>query len=271
MDFTALTPALTPRGEQLTGQQADQAITALDDDENWDTAGIDEIDSDEAHGVATAAFRTPFGLLVAVREFTHTVEQHQAAKKLIAAYRDESNIDIEDVPLERLVGVGDDAKTVAVYGRYEDEESATLDARRLLLRSVIDADAQLQAVGWDANAVILARGANYFLVYRTHPDGQITVEYEEKALDAYVRYASVVEELASEMSDELRGMHREVVSAWLRKESAYALTEQARLTLSFALRSFGLAPTMSTAELARGLYTDRGNLSRAIAKAAKAR
>jgi hypothetical protein len=133
-----------------------------------------------------------------------------------------------------------------------------------VLRSVIELDAQSQAAGWHTDVVVLARGAGYFLIFRT--------EHAEHVLDAYAWYAETVEKLATKINSPRSKMQLPArvpeISAWLRRESARALAEQARVTLQGPLHVFSMSPTMSTAELARGLHTDRGNLSRLLSKAA---
>ncbi|MFI0805558.1 hypothetical protein SAMN04489729_6989 [Amycolatopsis lurida] len=270
MDFTTLLPTLRPRGEQLDSDA--ELAKLMEQDERWDDEGVEEIESYEAGGLATAAFRAPSGLVVGVREFRHTEEQKKRGDELVEKYRAEG---IELVmPLANIVGQGDDAETVAVYGGYDTEDSAVQDARRILLESVIDRDVFSQAAGWNTEVVVLARGVDAFTIFRTHVDERVDVTMVENVLWAYAQYAEAVDALATDLTSHKRirdfpPMTPKIIDAWLRRESAQALAGQARVSLDGALRAFSYQPSMSVADLARSLHTDRGNLSRLISKAAK--
>ncbi|MEV6648939.1 hypothetical protein [Amycolatopsis sp. NPDC051371] len=270
MDFTTLVPAMEPRGERL--DSGAELVKLLEDDERWDAEGVDEIDSYEAGGVATGAFRTSLGLAVGVREFRHTEEQKKEADELVEKYRADG-IELT-LPLANIVGPGEDVETVSVYGGYNTEAAAVQDARRILLGSVIDRDVFSQAAGWDTEVVVLARGVDAFTIFRTHADDRVEMTVVEDVLWAYAQYAEAVDALATDLAShdrmrEVPPMTPKIIDAWLRRESAQALAGQARVSLEGALRIFSRQPSMSVAELARSLHTDRGNLSRMISKAAK--
>ncbi len=270
MNFKSLLPALEPRGERLDDESG--LVTLMGQDERWDEEGVEEVDSYEAGGLATGAFRTASGLVVGVREFRHTEEQKKRADELVEKYRGEG-IELT-MPLANIVGQGDDAETVAVYSGYDTEDSAVQDARRILLRAVIGRDVFSQAAGWNTEVVVLAHGADAFTIFRTHPDGKVDATQVENVLWAYAQYAEAVDALATDLTSHKRirefpAMTPKIIDAWLRRESAQALAGQARVSLDGALRAFGYQPSMSVADLARSLHTDRGNLSRLISKAAK--
>ncbi|MFD2422396.1 hypothetical protein [Amycolatopsis pigmentata] len=270
MDFTTLLPALEPRGEWLDSEA--ELVKLMEQDERWEDEGVDEVDSYEASGVATGAFRTPSGLVVGVRKFRHTEEQKKRGDELVEKYRTEG-IELK-APLANIVGPGEDTETVAIYGGYDSEDAAVQDARRIMLRSVINRDVFSQAVGWNAEVVVLARGVDAFTIFRTHPGYRVDATVVEDVLLAYAQYAEAVDALANDLTlyDRMRefpAMTPKIIDAWLRRESAQALAGQARVSLEGALRAFSYQPSMSVADLARSLHTDRGNLSRLISKAAK--
>ncbi|HVV08150.1 hypothetical protein [Amycolatopsis sp.] len=186
-DFAALASVLEPRGHQLTGDAARRVSRLFDRDDDWEAEGIEEVESYEANGLATGAVRTSAGLLVIVRHFTHTARQLRTAAGL------QPDGGHDELPVENLVGVGEIARTIAVYDGYPDEDSAVQDARRLLLRAVVAAEAQLASSGRHGIGAVLARGADYFLIFRTHPDGTVDVELAEQALDAYAWYTASLE------------------------------------------------------------------------------
>jgi len=270
MDLTPLLPTIRPRGRELPLEERDKAAEVIDQID-FDQ---DELESWEAQGVAVGAFRTRLGLLVGEKTFTHSREQLEEAERLRRRYK-EDGIDLPS-DVEKIVGVGKLATVARVYDGYADDEDAVQDACRALLYRVVEDRSFSRASGWRDDVVLLISSANYFLVCRTHTDGRIDIEPEEHVLDAYACYASELDELAQELTSIDRYEQDQplppgtdnLVSAWLRKEGADALLNQSRYNLTAAMRIFRLNESISTADLARSLHTDRGNLSKQLAKAA---
>lgn len=270
MDDPTLAPIVEPTGQLLIGDDLTRALVLFEDDDQRDAVGVEEIESYEANGIATAAFRSPLGLIVGVRRFTHTAQQIAEAESLRAKYQEDGIVLAN--PVANIVGPGELVTTVALYRDYPAEEAAVQDARRLLLRSVLVSNAQRQATGWRTNIVVLARGFEYYNIFRTHADGTIDIEYAENPLNAYAYYQSAVEKLVNDLVnmkwEDSPLQQTDLVTAWLRREAADALLAQARSTLSGRLFLFGLQDeSVSISELARSLHTDRANLSRMITKA----
>jgi hypothetical protein len=180
--------------------------------------------------------------------------------------------------------VDGEVRTTAVHGGYAQATEACQDGRRRLLGLLLGSAALRRVVGWEADVVLLGRGYDYYLL-RTRRDGSIDLSYGEQLLDAYARYAKLVSDLAEELVP-LDDPHRlgpvhpllpPTVRAWLYREAAEAIGDQARVILRAGLK--GLVTTgelarraqqpgrSSVAKLADRLHTDPAKLKRAIAAA----
>jgi hypothetical protein len=232
-------------------------------------------------------FRIGGELVVATAEFFPAPHaEEQATQKLanlnqIARRHDLGSFTADDLDPWEVDG---EVRTTAVHGGYTQAAEACQDGRRRLLGLLLGSVALRRVAGWETDAVLLGRGYDYYLL-RTHRDGSIELSYGEQPLDAYGRYAKLVSDLAEELVP-LDDPHRlgtvhpllpPTVRAWLYREAAEAIGDQARVTLRAGLK--GLVTTgelgrraqqpgrSSVAKLADRLHTDPAKLKRAIAAA----
>lgn len=170
----------------------------------------------------------------------------------------------------------DQALTVtAAYGPYGTEKTAEQDANRLLLDAVLG-DRELRAVtGWIHDTVLLCRGTNWYTI-RTYRTGRVKVMQNEAPLHAYACFEETARALAHSLEHDLelpgvtadRFMERGLAMAFVQREAANAMLEQARQSLKARMwashKAASADPRMklNLTQLAKNLYTDRGNLSR---------
>ncbi|WP_155387711.1 hypothetical protein [Catellatospora paridis] len=171
----------------------------------------------------------------------------------------------------------EDHEIIGVYGHYADEEQAIQDARRMLLAHAIGSDELRAGTGWDLDCVLLVYGMHWYTI-RTHRSGIIDVRVNEDTLLASETYGTTVFELAEEFRDS-RSLNitdvaapivAKVVEAWLRREAATAMLDQARLSLRVRMEGLDRIqqhpdiPEVNLSDLARKLHTDRPNLYRLL-------
>jgi hypothetical protein len=232
-------------------------------------------------------FRIGGELVVATAEFFPAPHaEEQATQKLanlnqIARRHDLGSFTADDLDPWEVDG---EVRTTAVHGGYTQAAEACQDGRRRLLGLLLGSVALRRVAGWETDAVLLGRGYDYYLL-RTHRDGTIDLSYGEQPLDAYARYAKLVSDLAEELvppddPHRLGPVHPllpPTVRAWLHREAAEAIGDQARVSLRVGLK--GLVTTgelgrrtqqpgkSSVVKLAGRLHTDPAKLKRAIAAA----
>ena len=182
-----------------------------------------------------------------------------------------------------------------VYRVDGDDDAVADEVARLYLRDSLQNGADSQFAGWRGRIVAIIPeevGPKESKVVRTTADGRIEICHRYNVLESYGLFAQWLTELALELDEyggvasELAheggggGLVEKIVAAWLQREAASVQLAQARHSLKFALggharvqrmleQSVDDRPQVSTAELARSLYTDRANLSRAMAAASK--
>lgn len=201
--------------------------------------------------------------------------------------------------LSRNITVGDDYEVVptgvnSVY-RFDtaDEGEMSKDAQRLFIAQSIENGAARNFAGWRERIVVMIPeevGAKETNIFRTTADGRIEATHTYNVMTAYGTYAGWVHDLAEEFigSDEMleAGIKAPdttpfgpfasgIVQAWLERNMAEAVLEQARTSLKMGLGAFDMMATLtpsegaSIAELARSLHTDRANLTKVIKSAQK--
>jgi hypothetical protein len=296
VDFPILRSLAQLAGTPLEGENLTRVAALLDRDDTRptpDPTGDQEPDADlelESYRVdatAVGVFRIAGELFVATAEFfpaPHADEQ--ATQKLgdlnqLAGQHGLDPYTADDLDPWEVDG---EVRTTTVHGGYAQATEACQDGRRRLLGLLLGSAALRRVAGWEADVVLLGRGYDYYLL-RTHRDGSIDLSYGEQPLDAYARYAKLVSELAEELVP-LDDPHRlgtvhpllpPTARAWLYREAAEAIGDQARVTLRAGLK--GLVTTgelarraqqpgrNSVVKLADRLHTDPAKLKRAIAAA----
>lgn len=157
----------------------------------------------------------------------------------------------------------------------DDDEELADDIRRLFLSHSLRTGGATLFAGWRQTVVALVpdEGASEWKIFRSHPIDTIPIHWTRAVtvLDAYGTYAQWVNDLAMSAGyshgDTRLGI---IIQAWLLREAADAQLEQARHALKLGLARHARRlkkkdpSTLSIAELARSLYTDRANLSRVI-------
>jgi hypothetical protein len=296
MDFPMLCGLAQLAGIPLEGEDFARVAALLDRDDTRPapdpTAAQDsnadlELESYRIEATAVGVFRIAGELVVATRElFPAPHADEQATQKLgdlnqLAGQHGQDPFTVDDLDPWEVDG---EVRTTAVHGGYAQPAQACQDGRRRLLGLLLGSAALRRVAGWEADVVLLGRGYDYYLL-RTHRDGSIELSYGEQPLDAYGRYAKLVSDLAEELVP-LDDPHRlgtvhpllpPTVRAWLYREAAEAIGDQARVTLRAGLK--GLVTTgelgrraqqpgrSSVAKLADRLHTDPAKLKRAIAAA----
>jgi hypothetical protein len=296
MDYRALRSLARLTGTPLEGEDLACVTALLDSDDTRPTpefTGHEESEADlelESYRIdatAVGVFRIAGKCFVATAEFfpaPHTEEQ--AARKLadlnqIAGRCDLPPLTTDDLDPWELDG---QVRTTAVHAGYAQAAEACQDGRRRLLGLLLESSALRKVAGWEADAVVLGRGYDYYLL-RTHREGTIDLSYAEQPLDAYALFARRVMDLAEElvppdgpqrlsrMSPLLPG----TIRAWLYRAASEAMGDQARVTAGLGLKGLVKAgdvgrtsrhpARMSLVELACSLHTDRARLSQAISAA----
>jgi hypothetical protein len=293
MDFPALRRLARQAGTPLDGEDLARVAALLDDDDarpSPDPTGHPEPDGDrelESYRVgatAVGAFRVAGEYVVATRElFPASHAGEQAKQKLASLNQMADQHDLvpftaEDLDPWELDG---EVRTTAVHGGYAQAAQACQDGRRRLLGLLLAPAVLRRVAGWEADAVVLGRGYDYYLL-RTRREGTIELACAEQPMEAYALFAGLVADLAEELVPP-HGSHRlgrvspllpATVRAWLYREAGEALGDQARVTAGVGLaglvkagdlaRSARQPARMSLAELACSLHTDRARLARAI-------
>jgi hypothetical protein len=190
--------------------------------------------------------------------------------------------DVDDAGFEDDEGV--EFVNRHVYLCHGSDEQAVDEARRLLLAETLDTQAMRRFAGWRDRVVALIRDLwGEYKIVRTLADGAIEMDHGYSVLDGVTIYANWVRELAQELRDVRVGdpadfaIFNLVVHPWLVKEAAEAELEQARFSLRYGIGGITRSGRIGTSadgaitisELARGLYTDRANLSRLVSSAEK--
>jgi hypothetical protein len=246
-----------------------------------------ELESYRIDVTAVGVFRIGGECFVATAEFFPAPHaEQQAAQRLADLNQMAGRYHLDHFTADDLDPweVDGEVRTTAVHGGYAQATEACQDGRRRLLGLLLGSAALRRVAGWETDTVLLGRGYDYYLL-RTHRDGSIDLSYAEQPLDAYARYAKLVSDLAEELVP-LDDRHRlgtvhpllpPTVRAWLYREAAEAIGDQARVTLRAGLK--GLVTTgelprraqqpgrRSVAKLANRLHIDPAKLKRAIAAA----
>jgi hypothetical protein len=288
MDFPTLRRLAQPAGTPLEDADLARVVALLDRDDTCPTpdptqardAVADlELESYRIDATAVGVFRIGGELVVATKElFPAPHAKEQAAQELADLNQMAGRYDLD--PWE----VDGEVRTTAVHGGYAQAAQACQDGRRRLLGLLLGSAALRRVAGWEADAVLLGRGYDYYLL-RTHRDGTIELSYAEQPLDAYARYAKLVSDLAEELvppddPHRLGPVHpllSPTVRAWLYREAAEAIGDQARVTLRVGLKGLVTVGELarraqqpgrsSVAKLADRLHTDPAKLKRAIVAA----
>jgi len=175
---------------------------------------------------------------------------------------------------------------------YKDAEAAFLDVQRTIVRTAIK-DETIEAIsGWGSDAVVLLPGVfgDYMIVRIDSPLGDpsnaalypVADLTPEEMPDVGDAFAEAIDQLITDLTERAETFRTaglvdraKVLDAlalpWLRKEAAQHRATTARQHfLASAHASAGLVgpnQQITMAELARNLYTDRGNLTRTINRA----
>ena len=294
MDFPILRSLAQLAGTPLEGEDIARVAALLDRDDTRPTpdptqardSDADlELESYRIDATAVGVFRIGGELVVATRElFPAPHAEEQAAQKLADLNQFAGRYDLDPFTADDLDPweVDGEVRTTAIHGGYAQSIEACQDGRRRLLGLLLGSAALRRVAGWETDTVLLGRGYDYYLL-RTHRDGTIELSYAERPLDAYARYAKLVSDLAEKLVP-LDDPHRlgpvhpllpPTVRAWLYREAAEAIGDQARVTLRVGLK--GLVTTgelsrrtqqpgrSSVAKLADRLHTEPAKLKRAIA------
>jgi hypothetical protein len=270
MKFENLRQLATTIGTALRDEEYAKIAAAIDGDEETELEGY-RLD---AYGMAALQVD---GVLAMV-EYTHRPvagAREKAAAGWLKKY-EEFGLNVDSLsPWE----FDEEVVQTAIYGGYASEQDARDDVRRLLLARTLDSSQLRAAAGWDLDVVMLVKGYDFFTL-RTHATGQIEVEVNEAPLSAYATYGEAVRGLASEIEDAFDdafdeqvfprsvngALMRKIAHAWLHREAASAMLDQARHSLRVAMEGadrIGQADKsaeINLAELARNLHTDRANL-----------
>jgi hypothetical protein len=186
------------------------------------------------------------------------------------------------------------ALTEQLYVGYAKKAEALQDAYRVVIGAAIDnhlpgGNSALERwAGWMADAVLLIRtGKDSHLVLRLHESGDVdslgvtdllyaSAEIFAGGVDQLVDdLADIADELELAEPDDLQraGLLQSVIIPWLMREAAQARLDVARQQFYWGVQQtsgyIGNGPysAITLSALARGLYTDRPNLHRAIRSA----
>lgn len=165
-----------------------------------------------------------------------------------------------------------DREVEAVWGGYASAEEVIADAKRALVKAVLQEPQLRSVLGFQQHAVMLVRG--YLWLTITTGGGDIDVQMNEEPNPAYETYAHACQRLAGriengfvkvETADDV--ITPKVAAMLIRQESARMLAGQAEMSLTIALTGLrqlqGVLPKVNYSRLAVDLWTDTGILGRA--------